>query len=40
LLRAELEAVILHMKKNKSPGADNVTAEKLEAAVEGGAWMS
>ena len=36
LLKAEVEAAVARMKNNKSPGADNITAEEIQAAGQYG----
>ena len=36
LLRAEVEAAVQGLKKNKSPGVDNIIAEEIQAAGQTG----
>ena len=36
LLRMEVAAAVRRLKEKKAPGADNVTAEKIQAAGEAG----
>ena len=36
LLKAGVEAAVARMKNNKSPGADNITAEEIQAAGQYG----
>ena len=36
LLKAEVEAAVARMKNNKSPGADNITAEEMQVAGQYG----
>ena len=36
LLKAEIESAIMRLKKDKSPGMDNITAEEIQAAGQAG----